>query len=106
MDEGVSPKGTTSTPRRRIEALLRRGSYSSHEISREVSVAEREVVSHLEHLHKSLKRSGLGLRVEAAHCLGCGFIFKKRERLGRPGKCPLCKGERIDGPRFSVAEDA
>lgn len=39
-----------------------------------------------------------------AQCLGCGFIFSKRERLTRPGKCPVCRHGQISEPLFAVID--
>jgi predicted Zn-ribbon and HTH transcriptional regulator len=58
--------------------------------------------AHLEHLERSLARGELELRVEPPRCQECGFGFKKRERLGRPSRCPRCRSERLDSPLFSV----
>lgn len=73
-----------------------------HELSAEVRVSERELPDHLTHLAKSLKRDGLRLEVFSARCLGCGFLFDKRERFTRPGKCPVCRGRRISQPRVRI----
>jgi predicted Zn-ribbon and HTH transcriptional regulator len=29
-------------------------------------------------------------------------LFAKRDRLSKPGRCPVCKGTRVAGPEFSV----
>lgn len=42
--------------------------------------------------------------VEPSECLKCGFVFKKRDRLKTPGKCPVCKSEEITETRYGVAE--
>jgi hypothetical protein len=39
-----------------------------------------------------------------AVCKKCGFVFAKREKLKRPGKCPVCRGESIREPRFTIEE--
>ncbi|MDA8084018.1 MAG: hypothetical protein M0024_10215 [Nitrospiraceae bacterium] len=75
---------------------------SALEISAEVSVSEKEVYEHLGHIMKSLSGAGRVLHVTPAECLKCGFVFKKRDRLKKPGRCPLCRGEQIQEPLFSV----
>lgn len=72
------------------------------ELSAEVRVTEHDLPGHLEHLGKSLKRDKLRLETFPARCLGCGFLFEKRARFTRPGKCPACRGRRISQPRFRV----
>jgi transcriptional regulator len=34
----------------------------------------------------------------------CGFIFAKRDRLTPPSRCPRCKNEYVENPRFSIGE--
>jgi hypothetical protein len=34
----------------------------------------------------------------------CGFIFRKRDRLKKPGRCPVCHGEHIQDPLFSIIQ--
>jgi len=67
-----------------------------------VGVPEKQVAGHLEHLGRSLKAAGERLRVEPAQCLECRFVFRKRARLSRPSRCPVCRSERLDAPRFAI----
>ena len=92
------------TPRQALRDALREGVWSAHELSVEVRLSEKDVASHLEHLQRSLGRGDERLVVTPAVCLGCGFEFRKREKLGRPGRCPSCRSGRIDPPRFSIEE--
>jgi predicted Zn-ribbon and HTH transcriptional regulator len=94
-----------STVRQRLRDILREGPRTALELSGECSVAEREVRDHLEHLRKSLPHEGLRLVVEPARCRKCGHEFADRTRLSRPSRCPECRAERIEPPRFHV-EDA
>ena len=91
-----------TTPRAAIrEALLGRA-ISAHEISVRVSVSEKDVATHLEHLEKSLRQKGERLVVAPATCLGCDFVFRDRKRLTSPGRCPKCSGEHIAAPTFRI----
>ena len=63
-----------------------------------VSIREKDV----EHIDRSLARTGERLVVEPAVCQECGFGFKKREKKTRPSRCPKCQSERITAPRFRV----
>jgi transcriptional regulator len=94
------------TVRVALRQALRTGPATAHDLSARVGVPEKEVAGHLEHLARSLRgaRTGERLRVDPAACLECGFAFRKRERLGRPSRCPVCRGERVDGPRFAIVE--
>ena len=83
--------------------LLRQGPLSAKELSRALAIREREVYEHLIHVRLSLAATqGQRLVVEPAYCLGCGFTFKKRERLRVPSRCPVCRGSHVAEPRFSV----
>jgi len=75
---------------------------TAREMSVRVGVPEKQVAGHLEHLRRSLKAGGERLRVDPPRCLDCGFSFRKRERLSRPSRCPVCRGERLDPPRFAL----
>jgi predicted Zn-ribbon and HTH transcriptional regulator len=59
-------------------------------------------IEHLEHLRKSLHAEGRRLTQVPAECRGCGFVFRKRDRLKGPGRCPVCKGEAISDPSFRI----
>lgn len=82
--------------------MLEEGSFSAREISGRVHISEKEVYGHLEHIHKTLAREGRELVVTPAECTQCGFVFRKRERLTKPGRCPVCRGESILEPLFEV----
>lgn len=96
------PSRRDDTLRQSMSDLLRQQALTAREISEQVGVAEREVYAHLEHIRQSLHRGGMSLHVMPAECRGCGFVFSKRERLKRPGRCPLCHGESISQPRFFI----
>jgi len=44
------------------------------------------------------------LMIVPAECKKCGFVFAKRDKFRKPGKCPVCKGESIQEP-WSVIEE-
>jgi hypothetical protein len=96
------PSLKEDTVRHAIMALLAGESASALDISREVRIPEREVYGHLEHIRKTLRLSGLRLHLIPAACGDCGFIFHKRTRLTKPGKCPVCRSSHISEPLFSI----
>jgi hypothetical protein len=100
--EPCIPPSMHDTIRQEIIAALLEGPCSARELSAAARIPEREVPVHLEHIKKSLTTSGQRLVVTPAECKKCGFIFSKREKLKRPGKCPVCKGESIREPRFMI----
>ncbi len=92
------------TVRQEIIAALSEGPSSARDLSALVSIPEREVPGHLEHIQKTIASSGRHLVVMPAKCKKCGFVFAKRGKFTRPGKCPVCKGESIREPLFSISE--
>jgi predicted Zn-ribbon and HTH transcriptional regulator len=90
------------TVRDQIRAQLELRPHTSLQISQAVGIPQGEVAGHLEHLARSLPHQGLELEVAPAACIACGFEFEGRRRFGRPSRCPRCKSERIEPPRFSV----
>lgn len=79
--------------------ILGDGPLSARDISGRAGVSIDEVYDHLEHIRKSL---GKKLDIVPAECKKCGFVFRKRERLKKPGKCPVCRSESIEEPLFSI----
>jgi hypothetical protein len=99
------PSVKEDTVRHAIMALLAGEKVSALDISREVRIPERDVYGHLEHIQKTLRTAGLRLQVVPAVCGECGFIFHKRTRLTKPGKCPVCRSSHISEPLFSTGEE-
>jgi predicted Zn-ribbon and HTH transcriptional regulator len=102
VSEHTGPTERQATVRTALRQALRAGPRTARELSGAVGVPEKQVAAHLEHLARSLKAAGERLRVEPARCQDCGFTFRKRDRLSRPSRCPVCRSERLDAPRFAV----
>ena len=98
------PVEKLDTLRHEIVALIGKETLSARDISAQVRIPEKDVYDHLEHIRTALHKSGARLLVTPAVCRKCGFEFRKRERLRKPGKCPVCQGEQIESPLFSVAQ--
>ena len=90
-----------STPRQAMKELLAEQPRSSLELSQLLSLSEKEVLDHLAHLARS-PGPGRHFRIIPAVCKNCGFRFRKRDRLTRPSRCPLCQHQSITRPRFSL----
>jgi predicted Zn-ribbon and HTH transcriptional regulator len=113
-DEGISMSHSSKKPpvpvemhdtiRREIVAVLEQGPHSAKDLSIAVRIAEKEVYDHLEHIRKTMNATDHRLAVIPAECKKCGFVFSKRERLKKPGKCPVCRGESIYEPLFSIED--
>jgi transcriptional regulator len=96
------PEERVDTIRRHLVALLEEYRLAGRDLSKILGLPERELYDHLEHVRRTLHKEGGTLVVEPAVCERCGFQFRKRERLSKPGKCPLCRGSLIASPLFSI----
>jgi predicted Zn-ribbon and HTH transcriptional regulator len=96
------PKERQETIRQQIHSILGGQALSAKEISAHISVSEKEVYEHLDHIQKTVNKSGFTLIITPAECRKCGFVFRKREKMKKPGKCPICRGESIKEPLFSI----
>ena len=94
------PPPRSATDHRRHETALDATPKTALEISSLAGLREKDVNGALERLERSLYARGQGLIVEPASYLGCGFVFRKRTRIATPSRCPVCKSERMDPPRF------
>jgi hypothetical protein len=101
-NEPPVPVHRVETIRQRIISLLERQTLSAKELSVQAGVSEKEVCDHLEHIQKSISKSEDQFLIIPAKCKKCGFAFRKREKLKKPGKCPVCRGEQIQEPLFTV----
>jgi transcriptional regulator len=98
-------KGNEQMPtlREAIAEILEKESFDLREISKRLRIKEREALDHLEHVARSVRPKRFIM--EPASCLDCGFVFKKRERLSAPSKCPLCRSLSISPPRFKIIDE-
>jgi predicted Zn-ribbon and HTH transcriptional regulator len=96
------PEERSETVRREIAAVLKGSALSAKEISAQVRLSEKEVYDHLEHIRRTLNKKDCRFIVQPAECIKCGFVFRKREKLKKPGRCPVCKGELIQEQLFNI----
>jgi hypothetical protein len=89
------------TIRQSIIFVLKEQEVTAKEISQAVGIREKEVYEHLAHIARSRTLGGKFVHSPST-CKGCGFVFKKRDRLTPPGKCFLCRSEAITPPRFTI----
>ena len=90
------------TIRQQIIALISDREMDARELSREVGIKEKEVYAHLAHIQRSLAAKGSKLAVRPSECLGCGYVFKDRRRLTRPGRCPRCRETHLTNPVYRI----
>lgn len=98
-----SPRGETE--RASIREALRHESLTVRALSARVGLPERAIALHLAHVARSARARGKTLQVEPARCLRCGFSFATRSRLTTPSRCPTCRSERVDPPRFHLVAE-
>ena len=91
-----------STLRQQIIELLTDKERDARQISRQVGIQEKEVIEHLAHIARSLAVKGKKLTIRPAECLLCGYVFEKRQRFTRPGRCPRCKKSHLQSPGFCI----
>jgi predicted Zn-ribbon and HTH transcriptional regulator len=93
------------TLREEIAELIRQQSRSALEISGLLGIQEKDVYHHLLHIARSAAR-GETFHVEPSQCITCGYIFRDRKKLTRPGRCPHCRNQRITRPSFSLGSSS
>jgi len=90
------------THRQEIIRLLEQGSLSARDLSRALSIREKEVYDHLQHVRRSMAGQGRKLVVRPFACLNCGYVFKERQRFTRPGRCPQCRETYLEEPLYAL----
>lgn len=95
----AAPPERIQTIRRQIIDYLSGAPVSIGMLSVEVGLSEKQLYGHLESLRKQVK-----LSIEPARCGKCGFEFKDRRRIRKPGKCPRCKSTYLQEPLYSLSE--
>lgn len=101
-EQPPEPPERHETPRQALERHLRRRTLTAGELAGILGMRERDVVGHLEHLERSVRRHGARLVCRPARCLACGYGFPGRRRLSKPGSCPRCHRQQIDPPAFRI----
>jgi hypothetical protein len=89
------------TYRQKINALLRENPHTLHELSSALHLSVKEILQHLGHVQKSVRRPQRFF-IAPAKCLKCGFVFKDRRKLSPPSRCPRCKDSHIQDPRYGI----
>jgi len=86
-----------------LEGVLGSGGMTARELALALRITERDVVDHLGHVQRSLVSHGQRrLVMVPSECNRCGFVFRDRIRLGKPGKCPECRSTSVTEPAFRV----
>ena len=78
------------TIRKLILDILHEQDITARQLVERLGIKEKEVLEHLTHVQRSLGKRAK-LIVDPARCLHCDYIFKDRDRLNTPGRCPKCR---------------
>ncbi|MBC2713754.1 MAG: transcriptional regulator [Desulfobacteraceae bacterium] len=91
-----------ATIRKQIIRLLETQECDARMISQCLKIREKEVYEHMPHITRSAAAIKKRLMIIPAECNSCGYQFKDRTKAATPGRCPKCKKERIEPPRFKI----
>jgi len=94
------------TMRERIVLLLRHSEkpLTAKEIKEALGLKrEKEVYEHLYHIAKSSKHKDYELIVFLPYCRDCNYTFKL-DIPKKPSRCPRCKSENIEPPKFLIRD--
>lgn len=90
------------TIRQEMMELLFQREHAAIDLSQLLRIREKDVYEHLDHIRRSMGSQGKKLTVTPARCLECYYTFETRRRLSKPGRCPRCRGEHIEDPKYRV----
>ncbi|MBR9982000.1 MAG: transcriptional regulator [Desulfatitalea sp.] len=91
------------TLRQQITTMLEQRPLDLRQLSEALGLREKELLTHLPHVARSVAARKGRWTVVPAECIGCGYTFRDRRRLSPPTRCPRCKASRIHGPWYQVA---
>jgi transcriptional regulator len=90
------------TVRKQMGDLLAQSPLTARQISQTLGISERDVFEHLPFVARSVMTKGRKLVALPFSCMSCGFSFRDRKRLDRPGRCPRCKSGHVEEPRYHI----
>ena len=95
----IIPQERTQTIRQEMIELLKGEKLSVRDLSQMVGSSEKEITAQLSQLGKSVN-----LEMEEPECIKCGFVFERKGKTKKPGKCPKCHSTRISSPLFMIPD--
>lgn len=94
-------QGERETTRQQIATHLRNEPTPPGALANEFGIRSSDVLSHVEHLSKSLDPTDETLLVAPPECHNCGFSDFD-DLINRPSRCPDCKSESVEEPIFTI----
>jgi predicted Zn-ribbon and HTH transcriptional regulator len=82
--------------------LMEEQSMGVRDLSQALSISEKDCYTHLEHIQRSVYSRGKKLIMTPCECLSCKFVFKDRNRVRKPGRCPKCRQSHIQSAMFYI----
>lgn len=89
------------TTRQRLARTLREGPATPSTLADRLEISPHAVVSHVEHVARSLDGTDEQLLVAPPTCRDCGFD-EYDDPANLPSRCPSCKSESIAEPTFTI----
>lgn len=93
------------TIRQQIVEKISEEALNALELSKLLRIREKDVCEHLDHIRRSQSAIGRKLIVIPARCLECGYEFESRGKPAKPGRCPRCRNEHIQDPRYRIVDE-
>ncbi|RLF85655.1 transcriptional regulator [Thermococci archaeon] len=92
------------TRRQKIIKLLEKRDHSVSELAMLLEMrgkgSRKVILEDLRIIAGIVRREGKVLLIQPAQCKKCGFVFKPEIKI--PGRCPKCRSEWIEEPRFKI----
>ena len=92
------------TRRRQLIELVSAAPRTMSSLARELGIARGDMEEDLRRALRSARAAGYRIDVLPARCKSCGFSFDA-EKLGKPSRCPACKGTRLFEPMIRLSNN-
>ena len=86
------------TIRQKLIEVLSEDYYTAKELSKILSISEKDVVDEL----KEVSKGNIKFEIKNPVCKKCGFKFTNLKHFKKPSKCPECKSTFISEPAFKI----
>lgn len=90
------------TRRKEIIELISEKPMTANQLAQHFETIIPEIVEDLVHIRQTLAGGGKKFVIIPASCNCCSFLFRERDKIKKPSKCPKCRSEDISEPAFAV----